>query len=62
MHVYSFWYELDRGGAFFRFLLWFGGFFTGGCVTPPLPPIGGVFLGLLFVVGVVDSFNWGIFS
>jgi len=21
-----------------------------------------VFLGLLFVVGVVDSFNWGIFS
>jgi len=29
---------------------------------PPLPPIGNGVLGLLFVVGVVDSFNWGIFS
>ena len=29
---------------------------------PPPPLFGGVFLGLLFVVGVVDSFNWRIFS
>ena len=29
---------------------------------PPLPFFVGVFLSLLFVIGVVDSLNWDIFS
>jgi len=29
---------------------------------PPRPFFGGVFFSLLFVIGVVDSLNWDIFS
>jgi hypothetical protein len=53
--------ESDRDGAFFGFLSSDGVVFTCGCVTP-LPFFGGVFFILLFVVGVVDSLNWDIFS
>lgn len=41
MNKCSFWYESDRGGAVFRFLLSIGVVFAGGCMTPPPPSFHG---------------------
>ena len=45
----GFFSESDQGGAIFRFFLWIGACFLGGCVTPPLPFFRGGFSG---------SFSW----
>ena len=44
MNARPFWYEWDRGGAIFRFLLSNGVVFTGGRMTPP-PPLSRVLVG-----------------